>query len=68
MKIKRRWRGSLLMVLASGASLFAGPCGITTLQLQDFVTSTLIRTGVTTLASVIEAATVEEATSADEDG
>ena len=68
MRIERRWRGSLLMVLVAGASLFVGPCGITTLQLRDFVTSTLIRTGVTTLASVIEAATVEEATSTDEDG
>jgi hypothetical protein len=36
--------------------LFAGPCGITSLQLQDFVTSTFIRTGVTTLAAIVEAA------------
>lgn len=55
------WRRSLVGVLLAGGCLFAGPCGITTLQLQDFVTSTLIRTGVTTLASVFEAATIEAA-------
>ena len=46
-------------VLACGC-LFAGPCGVTTLQFQDFLTSTLIRTGVTTLASVFEAAVIEQ--------
>jgi len=55
------WRRSLLGVLLAGGCLFAGPCGMTTLQLQDFVTSTLIRTGVITLASVFEAATIEAA-------
>ena len=39
--------------------LFAGPCGITTLQFQDFLTSSLIRTGTSTFFSLLEAATVE---------
>jgi hypothetical protein len=34
---------------------------MTTLQLRDFVTSTLIRTGVTTFAGIFEAATIEAA-------
>lgn len=55
----RRW--ALLSTLASGC-LFAGPCGITTLQLQDFLTSTAIRTGVSTLATVIDAAIIGAAT------
>ena len=49
-----------ILTLLSCGCLFAGPCGITTLQFQDFVTSTLIRTGVTTLASVFEAATLQQ--------
>lgn len=52
----------LLGTLLAGGCLFAGTCGVTTLQLRDFVTSTVIRTSVTTLASIIEAATVEAAT------
>lgn len=55
------WRRSLLGVLLAGGCLFAGPCGMTTLQLRDFVTSTLIRTGVTTFAGIFEAATIEAA-------
>lgn len=54
---RRRWCG----VLLAGGCLFSGPCGITTLQLQDFVTSTLIQTGVTTLAGVVEAAVIQAA-------
>ena len=58
---KTRWRRSLIGVLLAGGSLLGGPCGITTLQLQDFLTSTIIRTGVTTFAAVVEAATIEAA-------
>jgi hypothetical protein len=47
--------------------LFAGPCGITTLQLQDFLTTTLIRTGVSTVAAAMEAAIVEAAQEPDGD-
>ena len=54
---RRTWFG----VLLAGGCLFSGPCGITTLQLQDFVTSALIQTGVTTLAGVVEAAVIEAA-------
>ena len=48
-------------VVLAGGCLFAGPCGITTLQFQDFVTSTVIRTGVTTVAAAVEAAVIEAA-------
>lgn len=58
---RTRWQRSLLGVILVGGCLFAGPCGITTLQFQDFVTSTLIRTGVVTIASLVEAATIEAA-------
>lgn len=60
--VQRRLRCWVLGALLAGGCLFGGPCGITTLQLRDFATSTLIRTSVTTLASVLEAATVEAAT------
>ncbi|MHC5111668.1 MAG: hypothetical protein ACYTHJ_17525 [Planctomycetota bacterium] len=55
----RRPRRLGMTLLFSGGCLLAGPCGITSLQFQDFVTSTLIRTGVTTLASLVEAATIQ---------
>jgi hypothetical protein len=42
-----------------GGCLFAGPCGITTLQLRDFVTTTVIRTVVSGAASAVEAAIIE---------
>ncbi len=64
MKRTNRRRGILVAVLAGGF-LFAGPCGITGLQLRDFGTSTLIRTGVTTLAAVIEAALITSAQAPD---
>lgn len=57
----RTWRRRLVGTVLAGGCLLAGPCGITTLQLQDFLTSTLIRTGVTTLAAVLEAAIVTTA-------
>ncbi len=47
----------LSMVLVSGL-LFASSCGITTLQLRDFVTSSIIRTTVTTAAAVLESAII----------
>ena len=55
------WRRSIVGVALAGGCLFAGPCGITTLQLKDFITSTIIRTGVTTVASVVEVAVIEAA-------
>jgi len=55
------WRRCMLAVVLAGGCLFAGPCGITALQFQDFMTSSLIRTGVTTLASALEAAVVDVA-------
>ena len=63
---KTRWRCLLVGVMAVGGSLFAGPCGITTLQFKDMVTSTVIRTGVTTVASLVEAAAVEQAVEEEE--
>ncbi len=57
----RIWRRSVIVLALAGGCLFAGPCGITTLQLKDFLTSTVIRTGVTTVASVVEAAVIEAA-------
>ncbi|MFQ5590706.1 MAG: hypothetical protein ACE5HE_06070 [Phycisphaerae bacterium] len=62
----RKWRRLLLCIAIPGASVLAGPCGITTLQLRDLVSSTLIRTSVTTLASLVEAATVEQALQQDQ--
>lgn len=56
-----RWRRRALGLLVMGGSLFAGPCGITTLQLQDFLSSTLIRTSVSTIAQVVEAVVVSSA-------
>ncbi|UCC28851.1 MAG: hypothetical protein JSU86_11690 [Phycisphaerales bacterium] len=57
----RTWRRSLVGVALAGGCLFAGPCGITSLQFRDFLTSALIRTGVSTLATVVEAAWIEGA-------
>ncbi len=55
--------GQRILICASLAvgTMLAGPCGITTLQATDFLRSAAIRTTVTTLASVLEAATVDEA-------
>ena len=58
MKTKRNTRRALLTALMAGGCLFGGPCGITSLQMQDFITSALIRTGVVTVASIVEAATI----------
>lgn len=58
MGIKPSKRAMLGVILACG-TLFAGPCGISTLQLQDFVTSAAIRTAVTTVASIVEAAVIQ---------
>lgn len=55
---KRRWQRRLIGTALSGGLLVGGACGITSLQLQDFITSTLIRTTVTTAASAIESAIV----------
>ena len=67
---KAKWRRSFLGIMLAGGCLFAGPCGITSLQVQDFVTSTIIRTTVTTLAAVVESAIIaggQVADSADTD-
>ncbi len=60
----RTWRRILIGPVLIGGTLFAGPCGITTLQAKDFLTSAAIRTTVTTLASVLEAATLDAAADA----
>ncbi len=52
-----RWRRCLFLVVAGGA-VFAGPCGITTLQLQDTLRSTIIRTGVITVFAALESAII----------
>ncbi|MCK4658225.1 MAG: hypothetical protein KAV82_01770 [Phycisphaerae bacterium] len=62
MNQRRLRRLAMGAVLACGC-LFAGPCGVTTLQFQDFLTSAVIRTSVTTLASLLEVATIEQAQS-----
>ena len=59
---RMRWRRSALAVMLAWGCLFAGPCGITTLQFQDFASSTIIRTAVTTFATVLEAAVIEAQT------
>lgn len=62
MAARKKWVRGIFACAMSGAMLFGfGPCGITSLQLRDFLISSAIRTGVTTLASVIEAATVANA-------
>lgn len=62
---KTRWRRGLLAVMLAGGCLFSGTCGITTLQLQDFASTTLIRTTVSTLAAVVESAIIAAAQEAD---
>ena len=59
MGIKTSKRAMLGVVLACG-TLFAGPCGITTLQFQDFLTSAAIRTAVTTVASIVESTVIQQ--------
>ena len=63
----RTLRRSLLGCALVGGCLFSGPCGITGLQLQDFLTSTLIRTSVTTVLSAVEAAIIDAAQESDGD-
>lgn len=67
MRLKSR-RRLVSVLLAGSGTLFVGPCGITTLQLQDFVTSALIRAGVQAAASVVEAAVVEGAQTSGDEG
>ena len=62
---KSRWRRELVAVMLAGSCLFSGACGITTLQLQDFATTTFIRTTVSTLAAVVESAIIAAAQEAD---
>jgi hypothetical protein len=58
----------LLTMLLAGGCLFAGPCGITTLQFRDFLTNSLIQTSVSTLASLVEAAIVSQGQEAEANG
>ncbi len=60
------WRRWALCVSIAGGSLFGGTCGITDQQLRDFLVSSVIRTSVTTLASITEAAILEEAQQRDD--
>jgi hypothetical protein len=62
---KGTWRRRVVAAALAGGCLYAGPCGITSLQLQDFLTSALIRTGVSTLATVAEAFIVDTAQESD---
>ncbi|MCH7993412.1 MAG: hypothetical protein IIB57_03100 [Planctomycetes bacterium] len=62
---KRQRQRRLIGTILAGGLLFGGTCGITTLQLQDFITSTLIRTAVTTSAAVIESAIIAAEQQAD---
>ncbi|MCH7704418.1 MAG: hypothetical protein IIB61_04835 [Planctomycetes bacterium] len=63
-----KWHRAMIAAIAAGGCLFGGPCGITSLQLKDFAQSALIRTGVTTFASLLEAATIEQAQGGTSDG
>jgi len=56
---RRRLRRLLIGGVLACGCLYGGPCGVTTLQFKDFLTSSLIRTSVTTLASLFEAATID---------
>ncbi|MFQ5462803.1 MAG: hypothetical protein ACE5E5_09275 [Phycisphaerae bacterium] len=58
-------RRCVAALLLAGGCLLSGPCGITTLQFQDFATSSLIRTAVITVANLVEAATIQEAQNPD---
>ncbi|MBI4718513.1 MAG: hypothetical protein HY763_11955 [Planctomycetes bacterium] len=51
----RRWAVGLVLC---GGTLFAGPCGITTLQFKDFVFSALIRATVNTGAQIVQATVI----------
>lgn len=62
---KRQMQRRLIRTILAGGLLFAGPCGITTLQMQDFISSTLIRTAVTTSAAIIESAIIAGGQQAD---
>ncbi len=58
---KTALRRCVLAAALAGGTLLAGPCGVTSLQLQDFITSTLIRTSVTTLTTILENAILQAA-------
>ncbi len=60
--MKRRLRlGRIGAALLASGLVFSGPCGITNLQFQEFLTSSLIRTATSTVSSVIEAAIIQSA-------
>ncbi len=60
-RTSRAFRRGILLSSLAGLCLSAGPCGITTLQFNEFVQSTFIRTAVTTFFSIVEAATIDQA-------
>ncbi len=60
MNRKTMWRRGAAMYVLAGGFMFAGPCGVTSLQFRDFATSTLIQTGVSSLATIIEAAVISD--------
>ena len=60
------WRRWALCIPLAGGSLFGGPCGITEQQFRDFLVSSVIRTSVTTIASISEAAILENAQQRDD--
>ena len=66
--MKPFWRRVLMGAALAGGCLFVPTCGITTLQAREFLTSSLIRTSVTTFFSIVEAATIEAAADEDNDG
>jgi hypothetical protein len=59
--MRKTSRRRLLAAVMAGGCLFAGPCGITTLQLKDFLTSAGIQTVVSTVATLVETAVVSQA-------
>jgi len=60
MKRKIRLHRVCKALVLSGV-VFSGPCGITSLQFRDFLTSTLIRTTTSSLSAIVEAAVVQSA-------
>ena len=58
---KTALRRCVLAAALAGGTLLAGPCGVTSLQLQDFITSTLIRTSVSTVSTILENAILQAA-------
>ena len=57
--MRRTYAGRLLMAAVLGSSMLQfSTCGVTDLQARDFFTSTLIRTGLQTLSTYLQAAII----------